>query len=300
MNPLIPLIGLGLTTATSIGTSIFNATREEPDIPGASGAQKLGLALTQGRANQLASGQGLSETEYNRPLEAARRQVAGASAQGMEQTRSASPFMSNVAAERIAHEFASKGGEILTETRKELTSMDIRAARENLKLSLQAQQMANQQANEIAEIERRKKAQEEAWRNQKLMGIVSAAGSAATSMMKLVEMGEAIKPTPETPSAVTVENSGAMSIGNMGVPSMLPPTAETSKKAEIQFGGGFLPFDVFTSTNKPTPMETVLSGYQQTPMEIALSGYKPSIYDEWLSGLDYSLTGVSPSGGTPF
>jgi len=206
MDPLIPLIGLGLTTATSIGASIFNAAREEPDIPGASGAQKLGLALTQGRANQLASGQGLSETEYNRPLEAAQRQVAGASAQGMEQTRSASPFMSNVAAERIAHEFASKGGEILTETRKELTSMDIRAARENLKLSLQAQQMANQQANEIAEIERRKKAQEEAWRNQKLMGIVSAAGSAATSMMKLVEMGEAIKPTPD----VTTTASGPL------------------------------------------------------------------------------------------
>jgi hypothetical protein len=188
--PLLPLIGLGVSTLTSMGASIYNATREQPNIPGPTGAQKLSYALTQGRANQLASGQGLTETEYNRPLESAQRQTAQIAAQGMEATRSGSPFMSSIAAERIAKEFASKGSEIITETRKELTAMDIRAARENLKLSLQAQAQATEQANEIARVEREKKAQEEAWRNQKIQGIVNAAGQAAGSMLKLVELGE--------------------------------------------------------------------------------------------------------------
>lgn len=196
MDPItIALIGLGVGTATSAGASIFNAARSQPEIPGPSGEQRLGQSMLQATAGQLASGRGLSESEYNRPIEAAQRQVAEAGAQGMEATRSASPFISNIAAERIAKEMSSRGAQIISDITKQMTSMDIRQAREDLKASVGAQAAANQQANEIARIERERKEKEEAWRNQKIQGIISVAGNAANSFMKLASL------MPATPSA---------------------------------------------------------------------------------------------------
>jgi hypothetical protein len=130
--------------------------------------------------------------------------------------------MSSIAAERIAKEFASKGSEIITETRKELTAMDIRAARENLKLSLQAQAQATEQANEIARVEREKKAQEEAWRNQKIQGIVNAAGQAAGSMLKLVELGEGM-----SKQTATAETTASGPLNTMSATPMIGSTDPT-------------------------------------------------------------------------
>jgi len=203
--PLLALIGLGVSTAVSTGTAIANAAKKTPDIPGPTGEQKLGQGLLQAKANQLASGQGLSETEYNRPMESAQKQVSEAAATGMEATRNVSPFMSNIAAERIAKTFASKGADIISQTRKELTSMDIRQSREDLKTSAMIQEKANQEANEISRIEREKKAQEEAWRRQKLQGIITVAGQAAGSFLKLAEIGEGMG-TPEAGSTDTSAN----------------------------------------------------------------------------------------------
>lgn len=204
--PLLALIGLGVSTAVSTGTAIANAAKKTPDIPGPTGEQRLGQGLLQAKANQLASGQGLSETEYNRPIESAQKQVSEAAATGMEATRTASPFMSNIAAERIAKTFASKGADIISETRKELTSMDIRQSREDLKTSAQIQAKANEQANEIARVEREKKMQEEAWRRQKLQGIITVAGQAAGSFLKLAEIGEGMGGEPQAGSTDTSAN----------------------------------------------------------------------------------------------
>ena len=93
--------------------------------------------------------------------------------------------------------------------------MDIRAARENLKLSLQAQAQATEQANEIARVELEKKAQEEVWRNQKIQGIVNAAGKAAGSMLKLVELGEGISgPSQDQAVASTAGVAGTSTTDN--------------------------------------------------------------------------------------
>ncbi len=186
---ILGLVGLGLSTATSLGMSIYNATRREPDVPGSTGEQRLGQSLLQARANELASMGGLSETEYNRPIEQAERQSSILASQGIERTRSMSPFISNVAAERIAKEFAVQSAEMLSQARREMTSLDIQAARENLRMSISAQQAANQQANEIARAERERAEKLEMYRAQKLQGIMLAAGQAASSMLKLVEIG---------------------------------------------------------------------------------------------------------------
>jgi len=201
VSPLIPLVGFGLSALTSIGTSMYNATRDEPEIMGPTGEQKMGQGLLQQRANELASMGGLSETEYNRPLDQVNRQVAGMSATGMEQTRSASPFMSNVVAERIAKQFSSQAAEAGTAARKEMTSLDIQSARENLKTSIAAQSAANQQANQIAQIEQARQVRLEQFRNQKMAGIVSAAGQAAAGAMKMYEIGSAAMKADATPVA---------------------------------------------------------------------------------------------------
>lgn len=271
---VLGLVGLGLSTATSMGSAIYNATKKEPNIPGPTGEQRMGQALMQSKANQLSSGQGLSETEYNRPLESAQKQVSEMTAQGMDATRNVSPFISNIAAERIAKTFSQKGADIIAQTRKDLTAMDIQTARENLKVSISAQQAANQEANVIARQEQEKQEKLEQYRQQKLQGIATAAGQAAGSMLKLVEIGSGMSTPQETATAAPAStDTGTMQVGNMGVPSMLPPQTDINKAAEIEFGGGFLPFDMFTSGGKPSPLETALFGYQPSRLDEMLAGY---------------------------
>lgn len=280
MDPItiLGLVGMGLGTATSMGSAIFNATKDTPNVPGPTGSQKLGQALMQSKANQLASGQGLSETEYNRPLGNALQQTAQMAAQGMEATRNVSPFISNIVAERIAKTFSQKSADVMSETRKDLTAMDIQAARENLKASISAQQAANQEANVIAQQEQERQAKLEAYRQQKLQGIATAAGGAATSMLKLVEIGSkpsAVPQAGEVPSPTTVTGNTPQS--TMGLPSELPKnnfvTNGYSKAAELQFNGGSL-FPMFaTGYNYESPINTALNGYTPSWLDDALAGY---------------------------
>lgn len=153
IGTLATIAGLG-ASAANVGFGIYGAVKaknRKADIPGPTSEEYASQARLSAIAGQLGLGQGLSETEFSRGEEMVRRGGQDIVSQAEEQTRGR--LISPALASRLARQAYRTGSQAIQRGRETLTIQDIRAARENIGLALQAETASGQAATRISKQE---------------------------------------------------------------------------------------------------------------------------------------------------
>ena len=185
--PIVPIIAAVATTSVAVGGAISAKKRAEEQaklLKGASGGQVLAASRTQTAADRLASGAGLSDTEYSRGIGTAEAAVAGESAGVMETIREA-PMLSSAAADVIVKKAFARGSANIRETGDKLTLLGIQKAEKNLASSIAASGSAGKQEAAIQKAETAKQLRQMELDKQSTQNFINIFGTAGKSVSNI-------------------------------------------------------------------------------------------------------------------
>ena len=184
-------IGLGISAiGTGVGVAGTIANKDK-NIQGATSEQNLSATSARDTADRLKSGQGLSETEYNRMIDQGRSTANQIGAQAVEATRDVP--ISSIAIDKLVRGAFAKQAQVKMQTAQQATALDIRQAREDIRSSVSAEQVAGQRADAIQQAELQKQAFEEKLRVQAIANTSKILGGFANTVTGLSDLiGEGV------------------------------------------------------------------------------------------------------------
>ncbi len=189
-STLAGLIISGVGTATAMagtGVGIANAVADgETEFTGASSGQRISEQAARSTADKLAMGGGLSETEYSRMSEAARTTQNQIGAQAVGAARN-TPQIPSIALDKLVRGAFREQASIAKTSQDKISSADIGVARQQIKDSIGAENVAGARSDAVVKADVTKERLEAGQRQQARANLSAILGDVGTTMYGAVD-----------------------------------------------------------------------------------------------------------------
>ena len=270
------MVGSALGGAASAGIGLFNNT----GVAGASPDMINGLARSQATADRLASGQGLSDTVYNRGVSNAVRGAEAGVGQLIGANRESTGRLSPLTIEGIANKMMSAPSTIATAEDK-LLSLDMETEVNNLKAGVAANNEAGREAALVQTANRIAAQKERDYQDAKVANMAKAMGGLTTAISSAVTTKTADTKKKledkKIQDAIVSQNSplgttSAYSSGSGYVKGMATPAINTVVNGSVNAGSiATIPATGTIQQGGNDPVDDKIKNYLQTHPSVETS-----------------------------